>query len=147
VTAIRNIRAELGIPPATPLSVRVAANGAGESVRAVGDFIKVLAKVDVLELLGDRPRPHGEPSAVVAGLGEIFVPLRGVVDPAAVRERLQRDLGKVAKELRGVQAKLGRQDFVDKAPLEVVEKERARAAALSERRATLEKHLTQLGDA
>jgi valyl-tRNA synthetase len=144
VTAIRNIRAELGIPPSTALSVRVAANGAGEAVRAVEDFIKVLAKVNAVELLGDGPRPHGEPSAVVAGLGEIFVPLRGVVDPAAVRERLTRDLGKVTKELSGVEAKLSRADFVEKAPSEVVEKERQRAAALQERRATLQRHLAQL---
>jgi valyl-tRNA synthetase len=146
VTAIRNIRSELGIPPATVLSVRVAANGAGESVRAVEGFIKVLAKVSAVELLGDAPRPHGEPSAVVAGLGEFFVPLRGVVDPATVRDRLKRDLGKVEKELTGVEAKLGRVDFVQKAPTEVVEKERQRAAALHDRRATLERHLAQLGD-
>jgi valyl-tRNA synthetase len=146
VTAIRNIRAELGIPPTTTLSVRVAANGAGDAVRAVEDYIKVLAKVSAVEVLGDGPRPHGEPSAVVAGLGEIFVPLRGVVDPAAVRERLARDLGKVEKELTGVEAKLSRPDFVAKAPGEVVEKERQRASALQERRATLERHLAQLAD-
>ena len=144
VTAIRNIRAELGIPPSTALSVRVAANGAGDAVRAVEDFIKVLAKVNAVELLGDGPRPQGEPSAVVAGLGELFVPLRGVVDPSAVRDRLTRDLGKVDKELSGVSAKLARPDFVEKAPAEVVEKERQRAAALHERRATLERHLAQL---
>ena len=144
VTAIRNIRAELGIPPGTALSVRVAANGNGESVRAVEDFIKVLAKVSSVELVGDGARPHGEPSAVVAGLGELFVPLRGVVDPAAVRERLERDLGKVDKELSGVTAKLARPDFVEKAPGEVVEKERQRAATLQERRSVLEKHLATL---
>ena len=145
VTAIRNIRSELGIPPATSVNVRIAANGAGESVRALESFIKVLAKVGAVELLGDGPRPHGEPSAVVAGLGEIFVPLRGVVDPAAVRERLTRDLGKVTKELGGVEAKLARTDFVEKAPVDVVEKERQRATALRDRRVTLERHLSQLG--
>jgi len=146
VTAIRNIRSELGIPPATMLNVRVAANGAGDQVRAVEGFIKVLAKVSAVELLGDAPRPHGEPSAVVDGLGEFFVPLRGVVDPAAVRDRLQRDLGKVQKELTGVEAKLARTDFVEKAPAEVVDKERQRASALQDRRATLERHLAQLGE-
>jgi valyl-tRNA synthetase len=122
VTAIRNIRAELGIPPSTALNVRVAANGAGDGVRAVEGFICALAKVTSVELIGDGPRPHGEPSAMVAGLGEFFVPLRGVVDPAAVRDRLTKDLGKVDKELSGVSAKLARQDFVDKAPADVVEK-------------------------
>jgi valyl-tRNA synthetase len=145
VTAIRNLRAELGIPPTTALAVRVAANGAGESVRALEAFIKVLAKVNAVELLGDGPRPQGEPSTVVPGLGELFVPLRGVVDAGAVRERLSRDRGKVEKELQGVEAKLARADFVEKAPADVVDKERQRAATLVERRAALDRHLAQLG--
>ncbi len=144
VTAIRNIRAELGIPPSQALNVRVAANGAGDGVRAVEGFICALAKVTSVELIGDGERPQGEPSAMVAGLGEFFVPLRGVVDPAAVRDRLNKDLSKVDKELSGVSAKLARPDFVEKAPADVVEKERQRAAALEERRATLQRHLAQL---
>ncbi len=143
---MRNIRSELGIPPTTPLTVRVAADGAGERVRAVEGFIRTLAKVSAVELLGSE-RPSGEPSAVVPGLGELFVPLRGVVDAAAVRERLEKDLGKVEKELKGVDAKLGRAEFVDKAPAEIVAKERDKAAALRERRATLEKHLAVLRSA
>ncbi|MGH7787409.1 MAG: valine--tRNA ligase [Candidatus Binatia bacterium] len=146
VTAIRNIRAELGIPPSQPLSVRVAAESS-ERVRAVEGFIKAMAKVGEVEVLGDGPRPSGEPSAVVAGLGEVFVSLRGVVEPAEVRARLERDLAKVEKELVGVEAKLGRPDFVGKAPADVVDKERQRAAALQERRAVLGRHLATLGAA
>jgi valyl-tRNA synthetase len=141
VTAIRNIRAELGIAPTTPVRIAVR--------HSIGleDSIKVLAKVSDVEVLGDAPRPHGEPSAMIAGWGELTVSLRGVVDRTAVRERLQRDLGKADKELAGVAAKLARSDFVEKAPADVVDKERQRAAALEERRATLQRHLTQLGDA
>ena len=142
VTAIRNIRAELGIAPGTPVAVRLAAH---DSI-GIEESIKALAKVSSIELLGDQPRPRGEPSAVVAGMGELFVALRGVVDPSAVRDRLSRDLGKADKELSAVAAKLARADFVEKAPADVVEKERQRAAALQERRATLERHLSQLGD-
>ena len=143
VTAVRNIRSELGIAPGTPVTVRIAADGGGERVRAIEGFIKTLAKVSAVELLGAE-RPSGEPTAHVAGLGELFVPLRGAVDPAAVRDRLEKDLGKVEKELRGAEGKLSRADFVDKAPADVVEKERAKAAGLRERRATLEKHLAVL---
>ena len=146
VTAVRNIRSELGIAPGTPVTVRIAADGQGERVRAIEGFIKTLAKVSEVELLGSE-RPSGEPSAHVAGLGELFVPLRGAVDAAAVRDRLEKDLGKVEKELRGAEGKLSRADFVDKAPADVVEKERAKAAALRERRATLEKHLAVLRSA
>jgi valyl-tRNA synthetase len=141
VTAIRNIRAELGIPPTTPVRIAVR--------HSIGleDSIKVLAKVSDIDLLGDAPRPHGEPSAMIPGWGELTVSLRGVVDRSAVRERLQRDLGKADKELAGVAAKLARSEFVEKAPAEVVDKERQRAAALEERRTTLKRHLAQLGDA
>ena len=143
VSAIRNIRSELGIAPTTGLAVSIAADGDAERVRAVADFIKTLAKVSAVELLGSE-RPSGEPSTVVPGLGEVFVSLRGVVDPAAVRERLAKDLAKAEKELTGVDAKLSRADFVDKAPADVVDKERAKATALRERQATLGKHLEAL---
>ena len=146
VTAVRNIRSELGITPGTPVSLRIAADGQAERVRAIEGFIKTIAKVSDVELLGGE-RPSGEPSAHVAGLGELFVPLRGAVDAGTVRERLEKDLGKVEKELKGVEGKLGRPDFVDKAPADVVEKERVKAAALRERRATLEKHLAVLRSA
>jgi valyl-tRNA synthetase len=145
VTAIRNIRSELGIAPTTTLTVRVSSDGYEDDVSALEAFIKALARVESVEKLGDRPRPSGEPSAVVAGLGELFVPLRGAVDPAAVRDRLSRDLAKVEKELQGVDAKLGRPDFVERAPAEIVDKERERAGDLRNRKKTLEKHLATLG--
>jgi valyl-tRNA synthetase len=144
VTAVRNIRAELGIAPSTPVSVRIAADGNEATVRALEAFIKPLARVEAIELLGDGPRPSNEPSANIAGLGELFVPLRGSVDAAAVRERLARDLAKVEKELGGVEAKLGKPSFVEKAPEEIVAKEREKATALRERRTVLEKHLATL---
>jgi valyl-tRNA synthetase len=144
ITVIRNIRSDLGIPPSAELTVRVAADGRADSVRALEGYIKALARVRAVELLEHGARPSGEPSAVVAGIGEVFVPLRGVVDAAAVRERLQRDLGKIDKELKGVEAKLNRPDFVDKAPEEIVTKERQRAATLHDRRAVLERHVAAL---
>jgi len=146
VGAVRNIRSELGIAPTTPLAVSIAAAGGSERVLAIEDFIKVLAKVQQVELLGSE-RPHGAPSTVVPGLGEVFISLRGVVDAAAVRERLQKDLAKAEKELKGVDAKLSRADFVDKAPADIVDKERAKATALRERQSTLGRHLAALQDA
>jgi valyl-tRNA synthetase len=147
ITIIRNIRSDLGIPPATELTVRVAADGRGDSVRALEGYIKALARVSAVELLDAGTRPSGEPSALVPGIGEIFVPLRGVVDADAVRERLKRDLAKIDKELKAVEAKLGRPDFVEKAPEEIVAKERERATALQSRRTVLERHVAALSAA
>jgi valyl-tRNA synthetase len=144
VRGVRNIRAELGIPPSAAVSVHVAADGHGDQVRALEPYMKVLGRITAVELLGGSQRPAGEPSALVEGLGEIFVALRGVVDPAEVRKRLERDLGKIDKELAGVEGKLGRPDFVDKAPADIVQKEQQRAAGLRERRGTLRRHLAAL---
>jgi valyl-tRNA synthetase len=142
VRAVRNIRSELGIPPSASVNVRLAA--AGGALSAVEPYLRALAKVEGVQYLADGERPSGEPSALVPGVGEVYVPLRGVVDLAEVRSRIERDLGKVVKELSAVQAKLARADFVDKAPAEVVEKERARAGQLGDRRAVLQRHLQSL---
>ena len=62
-----------------------------------------------------------------------------------MRERLERDLTKVEKELKGVESKLARPDFVERAPAEIVDKERQRAGDLRDRKTVLEKHLATLG--
>jgi valyl-tRNA synthetase len=147
VRSVRNIRSELGIPPSATVAVRVATDGRCDSDRVLAfePYLKALARVGSVEAIGTGERPSGEPSALIEGLGEIFVPLRGVVDPLEVRKRLERDLGKVEKELAGAETKLGRADFVDRAPPEIVDKERQRASGLRERRATLQRHLAVLG--
>ena len=144
VTAVRNVRSELGIPPSTALAVRVATEGATDAVRELEGFLQVLGRVSAVEILDDAERPSGEPSVVVAGFGELFVPLRGSVDADAIRERLERELGKVKKDLQGVETKLGRASFIERAPAEIVEKERRRGGELTERRGTLERHLVTL---
>jgi valyl-tRNA synthetase len=108
--------------------------------------MRSIGRVESVELLPAGVRPSGEPSSLVAGLGEVFIPLRGVVDAASVRDRLSRDLAKVEKELQGVEGKLGKASFVEKAPQDIVEKERERAAALRERRAVLERHVATLSE-
>jgi len=144
VRSVRNIRSELGIPPSAAVTIHIAGDGGGEHVRALEPYMKALARIQSVEWLGGGQRPSGEPSALVEGVGEIFVTLRGVVDPAEVRKRLERDLAKLHKELAGVEGKLSRPDFVDKAPVEIVDKERQRATALRERQQTLQRHLGAL---
>jgi valyl-tRNA synthetase len=146
VRSVRNIRSELGIPPSASVAIRVAADGRGDQVMALEPYMKVLARLHTVELLGGGQRPAGEPSALVEGLGEVFVTLRGVVDPLEVRKRLERDLAKIEKELAGVEVKLSRPDFIDKAPVEIVEKERQRATGLRERQGTLQRHLAALSE-
>jgi valyl-tRNA synthetase len=145
VRGVRNIRAELGIAPTTPLSVHVApADGAGDQIRMMQPYLQSMARIDGVELLAADEKPAGEPFTAVEGLGSIYVPLRGAVDAQEVCKRLERDLAKVQKELDGVEKKLARADFVDRAPAEIVQKEREKVDRLRERRTTLVGHLDVL---
>ena len=144
VHGVRNIRSELGIPPSATVAIHIAVDGRSEQIATAEAYLKALAKVGTIERVGSGKRPSGEPSAVVDGFGEIFVALRGVVEPAEVRKRLERDLAKVEKERSGVDAKLSRPDFVDKAPADIVDEVRQKATTLRERQATLQRHLAAL---
>jgi len=143
IRAVRNVRAELGLAPTTPLTIRLP-HEAAERLAPLRAALASLGRIDAIETTDSAARPAGEPSAAVEGIGEMFVPLRGAVDAADVCTRLERDLAKVDKELAGVEDKLAKPTFVERAPAEIVEKEREKAARLRERQATLSKHIEVL---
>jgi len=76
---------------------------------------------------------------------QIAIPLEGLLDLDAERARLRKDLAKVERELQGRARKLNNASFVEKAPAEVVEKERRLHQELAERLGRLEQHLATLG--
>jgi len=144
IRALRNIRSELGLPPTLPLPVRVPATVSDEALELARRYAPLLAKAREVERLVPGEHPSGEPSALVSGVGEVFVLLQGIVEPGELRERLARELAKVEKELAQVEAKLARPDFLERAPQAVVDKERERADTLRARAASLERHLQAL---
>jgi valyl-tRNA synthetase len=81
---------------------------------------------------------------VVRGL-EIALPLEGLLDLASERERLARDLARVEGELATASRKLANESFLEKAPSQVVEKERSLRRDLMERKKKLENGLAMLG--
>jgi len=93
---------------------------------------------------GDVTRPDGAAIEVLAG-DEVYVPLAGLIDVEAERARKQKELEKAQGQLRGVEGKLGNQNFVTKAKPEVVERERQRADEIKERIERLERALKDLG--
>jgi valyl-tRNA synthetase len=91
----------------------------------------------------DGERPRGAALAVVDG-AEIYIPLAGLVNLQEESKRLEREVGKVTADLASVRRKLGDAKFLERAPEEIVEKERDRAAQLEEKRLSLEKSLERL---
>jgi valyl-tRNA synthetase len=73
----------------------------------------------------DGVRPAGSAVATTPS-GDVFVRLEGVVDFEAERQRLRKEIERARKEIAFLEGKLGRPEFVERAPVEVVERERER---------------------
>jgi valyl-tRNA synthetase len=88
-------------------------------------------------------RPSGSVTLVLSGM-EISVPLAGLVDPERERERVGRALRELEAESERLRARLADEEFVRRAPAEVVERDRARAADQEGRRSRLREILDAL---
>ncbi len=127
VTAIRNIRGEMRISPAQTLSVIVkAAEGDEPLLSAHAGLIESLARARVtIDPRATRPRAS---ALGVIGRSEIYVTLEGLVDLAAERQRLEKEIKRVGDAIAFTRGKLARPEFSERAPAEVVDKEREKLA-------------------
>jgi valyl-tRNA synthetase len=127
VSAIRTIRGEMRIGPGVTLEVTVRPDGDDAAVFAEHRaLIEALARA-TLVLDPAATRPQGSALGVV-GASEIYVALAGIVDTAAERQRLQKEIKRTADTIAFTRGKLERPDFVERAPAEIVEKEREKLA-------------------
>ena len=145
VTAVRNIRGEMRIGPGTTLTVTLRpARGTEALFAATAPLIDTLARVR-LRIDPRASRPRASALAVVAG-SEVYVELAGVVDFAAERARLQKEITRVTESVEFLKAKLARPEFVERAPAQIVERERERLAAEEARLAKLTASLGWVDD-
>ncbi|MBI5902280.1 MAG: valine--tRNA ligase, partial [Deltaproteobacteria bacterium] len=145
IRAVRNIRTEMNLAQdaKTGCVCYVKDERTRSTLIKSEEYIKLLARVSGLVVREGGQRPVDSVSAIAGGqegMGaiEVFVPLKGLVDFDIEEARLGKELDKVTKERDAVEGKLANADFVAKAPPEVVEKERARLAAIIEKKTKLE---------
>ena len=138
VRAIRNVRAELKIEPQTLLDVAVAASRPAAALETEGDAIRSLARVGALRF-GDADADSETVRLVVRDVA-VALSVGEAVDLEAERERLRGEADSVRKHLAGLEGRLGSSQFLNKAPADVVERERER---LESGRARLER-ITEL---
>ena len=130
IVGVRNIRGEMNIPPGKELAI-ILANGNNEDKRRAGDnaqFLKKLAKLTDITWLNPGEEAPSCATALVGEL-EILVPMAGLIDKDAEIARLTKEIEKLEKDLARISGKLGNASFIDKAPAEVVAKERDKMAA------------------
>jgi len=143
VGAIRSVRAEMNISPATLLPLALAGVSAETKARAGrwAEFIKRLARLG--DITFTDAAPQGAVQLVVRG-ETAALPLKGVIDLAAERARLQKEIAKVEADIKRVDAKLGNADFIARAPEDVVDGEREKREEAQARKAKLAEALERL---
>ena len=141
VTAIRSLRAEMNLTAAIPLVLAGASQETQGRAQRWAEFIKRLARVS--EISSAPNAPQGSVQLVVRG--EVAaLPLIGVIDIAAERARLAKELAKADADIARVDAKLGNANFVARAPEEVVEEEKEKRAEAVGRKGKIAEALERL---
>jgi valyl-tRNA synthetase len=143
ITAIRSVRVEMNIPPATMLPL-VLANASPETAiraRHWSEFIQRLARVADISF-ADAP-PQGAVQLVVRGEAAAL-PLKGVIDLDAERARLAKEMAKCDADIARIDAKLNNPNFVSRAPEEVVEEEKEKREEALARKAKIVEALQRL---
>jgi len=146
ILAIRNIRGEMNIAPSMQINVivKVETRELGEHLEKSAGYAKTLARIRELRIGVSEAKPKSVATAVIAG-AEVYVPLEGLLDLTQERDRLQKEIAKISKDIEVFSKKLSNKNFVDKAPKEVVEKDTAKLEEFKIKRGKLEQSLKMLG--
>jgi len=148
IVSLRTARSEMNIPPQTvvKLFIKTDENYEYTSIlydETVQNYIKRLVKVSDISMSEDIGKPLPCTSVIVRG-NEFYIPLEGVIDVKAEIERLKKEITRVEGFLSSVQRKLSNENFVKKAPKEVVKKEKEKEISVTEKLRRLKSHLQEL---
>lgn len=147
IGGIRRVRAESNVPPGTTLpEVLLIHDDANvrASITQLEGYIRRLAKVEALRIVDSTvERPENCGTAMERNV-EIVVPLAGLIDVEAERNRIEAQLEKIDQEIAHVRRKLANPRFVENAKPEVVEADRKKLADALEKHAALAAGLARL---
>jgi valyl-tRNA synthetase len=131
ITSVRAMRKEANVPPGVPVDIVVKPKDENtlETLSANESYIRRLAKVESFSIGFDLHKPATSASAVVRGT-EIFVSLEGLINADAERSRLEKEINRVKGVIAGIEAKLSNEQFVNRAPAQVIEKEKMKIESM-----------------
>ena len=145
ISAVRNIRGEMNIPPSNKLNVMIHSGDETTRIDAESNqnMITKLAGLNSLSVESPGNRPDTAATAVVAD-ATLYVSLAGVIDFAREIPRLGKAIDKIGREMAGLEKKLDNSNYIEKAPADIVAKAREKYAGLMDKRRKLEANLTRI---
>ncbi|MBI3315454.1 MAG: valine--tRNA ligase, partial [Candidatus Omnitrophica bacterium] len=148
IQAIRNVRSAWQINPKDLITVAIKASREKElqTLQKYSTHIAQMAKISSLQIGKNISRPK---ESAVANIGrvETYVVLSGLIDIQVERQRIESALSDVEKMIRNLEVRLQNEEFLKKAPKDIVDKERKKAEELENRKKRLEENLRTLSDA
>ncbi len=148
ICSIRSLRAEMNIPAGAKLSIKLkdANNVSQNNVKTLEKLICSLARLENIECVDCNCPITSDMVQNVFKEATILLPLKGVIDFAAERERLNKELANLNKNIEGYARKLGNASFVERAPAAVVAEEKRRQAEALENKAKIEEALHRIAN-
>jgi len=138
ISAVRSIRGEMNVPPGkqTELHLKTESKSIQTQIEKYSAYLERLAKVSKITSGKTTKRPPYSASAIVDRT-EIFVPLKDIIDIDIERKRINKEIERLQKAANSVENKLMNEQFLAKAPKEIVNKEKDKLESFHQ---TLEKH-------
>jgi valyl-tRNA synthetase len=150
IRVVRNLRAVAGLKPSQSVPVRFVTGRpalAAVLTAATADISALTRaeRVEVLDQAAADAAPATKALAGVSGELQVLLPIEGLVDLGALRGRLEKDIAKAEKEIKGLAGRLANPNFADKAPPEVVAECKANLAEAEAQAALARRRLADLG--
>ncbi len=145
ILGVRRIRGEMNIEPGKPLPVLLQ-DGDEQDKKYLANsetYLKKLARLSSITWLATVDNAPESAIALVDEL-KILIPMAGIIDKAAERARLEKEIARLTAELPRIEAKLNNPAFVDKAPTDVLAKEQAKQKDIVSKLANLAQQLEKI---
>ncbi len=146
VRTVRNARSEYNVEPGKRIAAQISAGEHATALAANRALLASLARLDSasLDIRDELPAPAQAVTLAVSGV-TIYLPLAGMVDLEAEKKRLQKEIENLEKQIQRISGMLNNPGYVNKAPAELVEKERVRLVEFQAKHQQLGERLGDMG--
>ncbi|MCK5709357.1 MAG: class I tRNA ligase family protein, partial [Deltaproteobacteria bacterium] len=146
VAAIRGLRALVGLHPSERVNIILLpdSDSIQNDITPNRESIIDLASLSGLELI-EGNKPEKAIAQIIPGV-EVFLPVEGLIDIEKESQRIKKEIGKVTKDLKQTENKLSNSKFLDRAPDDIIEKEKEKFEEFSTQKKKLEEVLSKLNE-
>ncbi|HVW66327.1 MAG TPA: valine--tRNA ligase [Candidatus Peribacteraceae bacterium] len=143
ITAIRKLRTDQGVEPKKDVSLIIQTSAHKDLLESQAEHIKRLGRVEDLTITSDKKTIDDAASAFLPDI-DLYLPLAGLIDTEKEKASLTKEKAQLESYVKGIEAKLGNKQFVDKAPPALVEEQKARLSEAKEKLEKIGKRLASL---